>query len=177
MLMTADGGGVPARSSARFVTKYPFSRSTLILGIVGAIAAVWAVVLLWPGRAPLWLLVVLVVVTAVGGPGSMVGFDLARTFNPPTRIGSATGIVNVGRLPRLAVDRHADRDHPRPRGARRAQHLHRRLLPGRDVGAVPRLGDRRGPDRALPPARAARPRENNPEAYAALRAGEAQLPT
>ena len=34
--------------------------------------------------------------TAVGGPGSMVGFDLARTFNPPTRVGSATGIVNVG---------------------------------------------------------------------------------
>ena len=26
----------------------------------------------------------------------MVGFDLARTFNPPTRLGSATGIVNVG---------------------------------------------------------------------------------
>jgi len=57
---------------------------------------VWAVVLIWPGRAPLWLLVVLVVVLAVGGPGSMVGFDLARTFNPPTRLGSATGIVNVG---------------------------------------------------------------------------------
>ncbi len=79
-----------------FVTKYPFSRSTLILGIVGAIMTVWAVVLLWPGRAPLPVLVLLVVVTAVGGPGSMVGFDLARTFNPPTRLGSATGIVNVG---------------------------------------------------------------------------------
>lgn len=79
-----------------FVTKYPFSRSTLILGIVFAIMTVWAVVLLWPGRAPLPLLVVLVVVTAVGGPGSLVGFDLARTFNPPTRLGSATGIVNVG---------------------------------------------------------------------------------
>jgi sugar phosphate permease len=79
-----------------FVTRYPFSRSTLILGIVGAIMAVWAVVLLWPGRAPLPLLVLLVVVTAVGGPGSLVGFDLARTFNPPTRLGSATGIVNVG---------------------------------------------------------------------------------
>jgi sugar phosphate permease len=79
-----------------FVTKYPFSRSTLILGIVVAIMAVWAVVLLWPGRAPLPVLVVLVVVTAVGGPGSMVGFDVARTFNPPTRLGSATGIVNVG---------------------------------------------------------------------------------
>jgi sugar phosphate permease len=79
-----------------FVTRYPFSRSTLILFIVGAIMAVWAVVLLWPGRAPLPLLVLLVVVTAVGGPGSLVGFDLARTFNPPTRVGSATGIVNVG---------------------------------------------------------------------------------
>jgi len=79
-----------------FVTRWPYSRSTLILWIVGAIMAIWAVVLLWPGRAPLWLLVVLVVVLAVGGPGSMVGFDLARTFNPPTRLGSANGIVNVG---------------------------------------------------------------------------------
>jgi len=79
-----------------FVTRWPYSRSTLVLWIVGAIMTVWAVVLLWPGRAPLWLLVVLVVVLAIGGPGSMVGFDLARTFNPPTRLGSATGIVNVG---------------------------------------------------------------------------------
>jgi len=79
-----------------FVTRWPYHRSTLILWIVGSIMAVWAVVLVWPGRAPLWLLVVLVVVLAVGGPGSMVGFDLARTFNPPTRLGSATGIVNVG---------------------------------------------------------------------------------
>ena len=79
-----------------FVTRWPYSRSTLVLWIVGVIMAVWAVVLLWPGRAPLWLLVVLVVVLAVGGPGSMVGFDLARTFNPPTRLGSASGIVNVG---------------------------------------------------------------------------------
>lgn len=79
-----------------FVTRWPYSRSTLILWIVGSIMTVWAVVLAWPGRAPLWLLVVLVVVLAVGGPGSMVGFDLARTFNPPTRLGSATGIVNVG---------------------------------------------------------------------------------
>ena len=79
-----------------FVTRWPYSRSTLILWIVGSSWLIWAVVLLWPGRAPMWLLIVLVVVLAVGGPGSMVGFDLARTFNPPTRLGSATGIVNVG---------------------------------------------------------------------------------
>lgn len=80
----------------RAVTKVPFHRSHIVLGIVGSIAGVWAVVLLWPGRAPLPLLVVLVMVTAVGGPTSMVGFDLARTFHPPERIGSALGVVNVG---------------------------------------------------------------------------------
>ena len=45
---------------------------------------------------PLPLLVVLVVLTALGGPASMVGFDLARSFNPRERIGSALGVVNVG---------------------------------------------------------------------------------
>jgi sugar phosphate permease len=76
--------------------RYPFSRSTLVLWIVAAAIVAWTVVLLWPGRAPLWLLVALVVLIAIGGPGSMIGFDLARTFNPPTRIGSASGIVNTG---------------------------------------------------------------------------------
>jgi sugar phosphate permease len=76
--------------------RYPFSRSTLVLWIVAAAIAAWTLVLLWPGRAPLWMLVLLVMLIAIGGPGSMIGFDLARTFNPPTRIGSASGIVNTG---------------------------------------------------------------------------------
>jgi nitrate/nitrite transporter NarK len=53
-------------------------------------------VLLWPGQAPLPVLVLLVLALGLGGPGSMIGFDLARTFNPPNRLGTATGIVNVG---------------------------------------------------------------------------------
>ena len=79
-----------------FSARFPYRRSQSVLGIVAAMAIVWTAVLLWPGRAPLWLLLLLVIVIAVGGPGSVVGFDLARTFNPPARIGSATGIVNVG---------------------------------------------------------------------------------
>ncbi|TWP33700.1 MFS transporter [Leekyejoonella antrihumi] len=78
------------------VTRFPYSRSSLVLVQVALMVLTWTVVLLWPTRAPLWMLIVLVVITAIGGPGSMVGFDLARTFNPPTRLGSATGIVNVG---------------------------------------------------------------------------------
>jgi sugar phosphate permease len=75
---------------------WPLRRSAMVFGIVGASATIWTVLLLWPGRAPLWLLVLLVVVLASNGPGSMVGFDYARTFNPSRRIGSASGIVNVG---------------------------------------------------------------------------------
>ncbi|MEQ4567384.1 MFS transporter [Paenarthrobacter sp. CAP02] len=80
----------------RFVAKHPMRRSALVLLITLATALAWAAVLALPERAPLWLLVILVVVLAIGGPGSMIGFDFARTFNPSHRIGTATGIVNVG---------------------------------------------------------------------------------
>lgn len=80
----------------RFVSRHPLRRSTMVLLIAGMTALAWAAVLLYPGRSPLWLLAVLVVVLAVGGPGSMIGFDFARTFNPAHRMGTAAGIVNVG---------------------------------------------------------------------------------
>jgi sugar phosphate permease len=159
-----------------FVTKYPFSRSTLILGIVCAIVTVWTVVLLWPGRAPLAMLVVLVTVTAVGGPGSLVGFDLARTFNPPTRLGSATGIVNVGGflaslstvtligfiLDRLAPGGPSTYTVGTFKVAMSAQYLVWAL------GLVQILRYRRKARRGL--------RESDPDAYAALRAGESIVP-
>ncbi len=78
------------------VQRYPMRRSWLVLGVVGANAAGWGLVLAWPGRAPLPVLVLLVLALGLGGPGSMIGFDYARTFNPPSRLGTATGVVNVG---------------------------------------------------------------------------------
>jgi MFS family permease len=76
--------------------RWPYRRSVPVLAIVTSSAVAWGVVLAWPGRAPLGLLLVLVVVLGANGPGSMVGFDYARTENPQMRLGSATGIVNVG---------------------------------------------------------------------------------
>jgi MFS family permease len=78
------------------VQRHPLRRSWLVLGVVVVNAAGWALVIAWPGRAPLPVLVLLVLALGLGGPGSMIGFDLARTFNPPNRLGTATGIVNVG---------------------------------------------------------------------------------
>ena len=79
-----------------FTGRRPHRRSRLVLAIIGSNALVWTVVLALPGRAPLWLLVVLIVVISVGGPGSMVGFDFARTFNPSATLGTASGLVNMG---------------------------------------------------------------------------------
>ena len=76
--------------------RYPYRRSNIVLGIVVAMGLAWSAVLLWPGQPPLWLVILLLVVVAVGGPGSLIGFDFARTFNPARSLGSASGVVNVG---------------------------------------------------------------------------------
>ena len=76
--------------------RWPYRRSIPVLAIVLSSAVMWGLVLCWPGRAPLGVLVALVIVLGANGPGSMLGFDYARTENPPARIGSASGIVNVG---------------------------------------------------------------------------------
>jgi MFS family permease len=89
-------GMVVAPVLGRLAGRWPLRRSLLVFAIVGASATAWTAVLAWPGRAPLWLLVLLCAVLASNGPGSMIGFDYARTENPPSRLGSASGIVNVG---------------------------------------------------------------------------------
>src|SRR4051794_30615705 len=79
-----------------FAARHPMRRSYLVLAVIVAHALVWAAVLSVAPPAPRWLLVALVVVIGTGGPGSMIGFDFARTFNPASRQGAAVGIVNVG---------------------------------------------------------------------------------
>jgi MFS family permease len=78
------------------VSRYPYYRSWMVLGIVAAMALAWAAVLARSTPAPLWLLVVMVCLMATGGPASMVGFDLARTFVPVEASGRANGFVNIG---------------------------------------------------------------------------------
>jgi predicted MFS family arabinose efflux permease len=94
-LLVAVGMGV-GPLLGRLCGRFPLRRSNLVFTILISTAAMWTVVLLWPGRAPMWLLVLLVVVLSTNGPGSMIGFDFARTENPAERIGSASGVVNVG---------------------------------------------------------------------------------
>ncbi|WFB08540.1 MFS transporter [Streptomyces sp. LX-29] len=81
----------------QIIARHHAARTPLALGTVAATALSWAAVLTWPrGHAPLWLLITLCVVLGACGPASMIGFDFARPANPPERIGTASGIVNMG---------------------------------------------------------------------------------
>ena len=112
-LLTAGLGYTPAEASALLTlivatgfvagpilgiltARFPLRRSNLVLGIVTLLAVVWTAVIAWPGSPPTWLVIVLIVTLGVGGPGSLIGFDFARSFNPLRNLGSANGVVNVG---------------------------------------------------------------------------------
>ena len=96
MLGLAVAGLVYGVTLGTFMARHPYYRSLIAIGVVGVVAAIWAVVLLWPGRAPLWLLVVLVLTVPAPTIGAVMTFDIARTSNPPARLGSAIGVVNGG---------------------------------------------------------------------------------
>lgn len=78
------------------VSRFPLRRTNVVLAISVIVFGVWAAVLVWPGGPPLGLVAVFFVALGLGGPGSLVGIDLARSFNPAHHLGSASGIVNVG---------------------------------------------------------------------------------
>jgi MFS family permease len=77
--------------------RLPNHRSVaLVLPAVGVQMFAWILMLLLPGPAPLWLLYLLAVALATGGPASMIAFDHARTHNPSHRLSTATGVTNAG---------------------------------------------------------------------------------
>lgn len=95
-ILTAVLGGIFGPVIGWLTGRHPLRRSSLALIVIWANLVTWSVVLFWPGESPLWLLVLLIVVTAAGGPGTAIGLDLARTQLPAHRLGTATGIVITG---------------------------------------------------------------------------------
>lgn len=77
--------------------RLPNHRSlALVLPAVGVQMAAWIAVIALPGPAPDWLLWILAIALATGGPASMIAFDHARTHNPAHRLSTATGVTNAG---------------------------------------------------------------------------------
>jgi predicted MFS family arabinose efflux permease len=78
------------------LSRYPYYRSLIAIGVLSVIMVIWATVLLWPGHAPIWLLVVLVLAVPAPTITAVMTFDIARTSNPARRLGSAIGVINGG---------------------------------------------------------------------------------
>lgn len=77
--------------------RLPNHRSlALVLPAVGVQLVAWCAVIALPTAAPIWLLYLLAVALATGGPASMIAFDHARTHNPSHRLSTATGVTNAG---------------------------------------------------------------------------------
>lgn len=86
------------------ISKHPEWRIPMVVSYLVAAVVVWAVLLGWPGgHVPVTLLVAGFAVLSLGGPASTIGFALARDYNPLRRVGTATGVVNVGGFVAITV--------------------------------------------------------------------------
>lgn len=84
--------------------KFAEKRIFLALVVVGLTVVVWSVALVWPGTAPMPLLVSLVIVLAADFPASNIAFDINRSYIPGHRLGTATGLVIVGGFLAALID-------------------------------------------------------------------------
>lgn len=90
--------GVAANLSiGRMMARKPEWRTPVAAAVSLACLLGWVVIIAWPGEhPPRGVVIAVVIVFAIGGPASAVGFMLARDFNPRHRISTATGLVNIG---------------------------------------------------------------------------------
>lgn len=92
VLSSMFAGLVLGPMSSRFVER----RVWINVGITLAIVVAWFAVFFWPGTPPMWLLITLIVVMPLGGPASMIAFEVLRSHSPQSFAGFATGLVNTG---------------------------------------------------------------------------------
>ncbi|MFL6140333.1 MAG: nitrate/nitrite transporter [Labedaea sp.] len=86
------------------ISRRPEWRMPVVIGYLAGAVAVWAGLLGWPGgRVPVAVLVIAFGWLSLGGPASSIAFVLARDYNPMRRVGTATGVVNVGGFVAITV--------------------------------------------------------------------------
>lgn len=74
----------------------PRRRVELVVAAAVLQLVAWTVVLAWPGAAPLPVLAMLAVIVGLGGPASLVAFDVARAGVGADHVGRASGVTNTG---------------------------------------------------------------------------------
>lgn len=97
LLIVGSIAGIGAGPAlAVLIARHPLRRSWLVLGILALVVAAWGYLLFLPRPIAPIEFAGLLIVLAICGAGSAIGFDYARTSVPLSRLGSANGIVNQG---------------------------------------------------------------------------------
>jgi len=91
VIATMSAGVILGPITSRFMEH----RVRVVIVISVIIAAAWITVLLWPGAPPIWALAVFMCITAIGGPASMIAFEVGRSHTPRSFAGFATGFINT----------------------------------------------------------------------------------
>lgn len=79
-----------------FTARHPLRRTWGTLAVAALTCTGWALVLVPSTPRSFGMLVVFTVLISVGGPSALIGMDLAASFNPPERRGTAQGVANMG---------------------------------------------------------------------------------
>lgn len=91
LVAIAAGPGIGYLIARRPAVRVPLAMGSCLATVLGW----YAVLATFAGPVPRGLLIALVLLTAVGAPVSGIGFALARDYNGPAIVGTATGVVNV----------------------------------------------------------------------------------
>lgn len=79
------------------IGRHPAARVPFAIAVYTLTVAGWVLLLAgYDGAPPHALIVTVVAITTIGGPSSSIGFALARDYNSPASVGTASGVVNVG---------------------------------------------------------------------------------
>lgn len=78
------------------IGRRPQWRMPIVAGYLAFAAVTWTVIVAFSGSLPTPLTVTAIAVLAAGGPLSGIAFALVRDYNPLRRVGTASGIANVG---------------------------------------------------------------------------------
>jgi MFS family permease len=96
LALTPIASVIAAPIMGDFASRHPLRRTWVVLAGAALTTVAWGLVLVPSTPRPYWQLVVFVLLLSAGGPSSMIGLDLAASFNVPQRRGTATGVANMG---------------------------------------------------------------------------------
>jgi MFS family permease len=96
LLVSVAASAITAPLVGLAAARRPSGRARVAARVCAAVTLAVAVLMLWPGHAPVVVLALCFMAVGAGGATSMLGFDLARREGDAHNGGSVSALVNLG---------------------------------------------------------------------------------